>query len=71
MNMPVIVMPRLALVSMAGGCAGGAGCLPRVPFVAGRLLAAPAWLDGARAGVVPIPAGPGGCQTGWRREVRL
>jgi hypothetical protein len=71
LNMPVIVMPRLALVSMAGGCAGGAACLSRVPFLAGRLLAAPAWLDGARAGVAPIPAGPGGCQTGWRREVRL
>jgi len=38
-------------VSMAGGCAGGAACLSRVPFLAGRLLAAPAWLDGARAGV--------------------
>ncbi len=53
------------------GCGGadGAACLSRVPFLR-AIVSCPAELDGACAGVVAVPAGPGGCQTGRQREVR-
>jgi hypothetical protein len=58
LNMPVIVMLWLAAVKMAW-------LVPVARVVpAGRLLVAWRGVGGARAGVVAVPAGTGGCQTG-------